>query len=48
MVNNDKETNEELKPDSDIQSIHNNLEKDMKSENEKTLGDFYERKCRKT
>ena len=43
LVNNDKETNDELKnSDSDIQSIHNNLEKDMKSENEKTLGDFYE------
>ena len=26
---------------SNIQSIHNNLEQNMKSENEKTLGDFY-------
>jgi len=26
---------------SNIQSIHNNLEKNLKSDNEKTLGDFY-------
>ena len=44
MVNNDKEneTNELKNSISDIQSIHNNLEKDLKAKMSKTLGDFYE------
>lgn len=43
MVSDDKDAGGELKNlTSDVQSIHNNLEKDIKSENEKTLGDFYE------
>ena len=37
----ENETNEPANSSSDIQSIHNNLEKDLKSENEQTLGDFY-------
>lgn len=42
MTNNEKEGGQ-LRSDSstDVANIHNNLEKDMKIENEKTLGDFY-------
>lgn len=50
MVNNDNdnETIEGLQnSDSDIQNIHNNLENDMKLENEKTLGDFYDSEMEK-
>jgi hypothetical protein len=36
------ESEEEVRTSSsNIQSIHNNLEQNLKSENEKTLGDFY-------
>ena len=43
MASGDKEIVDESNAStSDVQSIHNNLEKDIKSENEETLGDFYE------
>lgn len=41
MVSSEKDSIESSAETSDVQSIHNNLEKDIKSENEKTLGDFY-------
>jgi len=41
MASGEKETSESANSSSNIQKIHNNLEKDLKSENEQTLGDFY-------
>lgn len=42
MASGHSENEEEIKKkSSNIQNIHNNLENSLKSENEKTLGDFY-------
>lgn len=41
MASGERETTESVDSSPDVQSIHNNLETDIKGENEQTLGDFY-------